>query len=520
MKKLPIGFSSLEKMRKDNYIYVDKTRHVANLVNNGVYYFLSRPRRFGKSLFVDTLKQAFLGNKELFAGLYLESNWDWSQKYPVLHFDFGLNASYESESILLEIIQSTIRNYAIQYQIELTSINLGLQFNELMNKMVAKCGQQIVVLIDEYDKPILDVIDDLEQAGRNREILKSLYAIIKTQDANLKFVLLTGVSKFSKVSLFSGLNNLDDITLDTKYADICGYTQLELEREFADYLLDGKVDKVKLKRWYNGYSFAGSVDQKVYNPFDVLLFCSKNYEYKSYWFETATPTFLIKMLQKNGYFIPDLENVRIMEESLSSFDVDNINITTLLFQTGYLTIVERVKIGEQFAYRLSYPNQEVKASLNSYMAQIGSNMEHKNLNIGSLYDCLLVNNFNGLERVFTSYFASIPHDWYRNNTIGQYEGFYASIVYSYFCALGYDVIAEDTTNHGKIDMTVKMPDKIIILEFKLSKYGDALDAICQIKEKNYPQKYVSENKPIHLIGASFDVESKNIADFAWEEFVL
>ena len=170
------------------------------------------------------------------------------------------------------------------------------------------------------------------------------------------------------------------------------------------------------------------------------------------------------------------------------------------------------------AYRLGYPNQEVKSSLNSHIAQIGSNMEHKNRNVGALYNCILVNDFAKLEQVFTSYFASIPHDWYRNNTIGQYEGFYASIVYSYFCALGYDTIAEDTTNHGKIDMTVKMPDKIIILEFKLSKYGDAIDAIKQIKEKNYPQKYVGENKPIYLIGASFDVETKNVASFVWEQY--
>ena len=467
-------------------------------------------------MLVDTLKQAFLGNKQLFEGLYLENNWDWTIKYPVIHFDFGLNASYKSESVLLEIIESTIKNYAIQYDVQLTTKNLGLQFNELISQIATKHKQQVVVLIDEYDKPILDVIDYLEQAKTNREILKSLYGIIKAQDANLKFVLLTGVSKFSKVSLFSGLNNLRDITLVQEYADICGYTQVELEREFSDYLTAGNVDLALLKHWYNGYNFTGTLAQSVYNPFDILLFCSNNYQYRNYWFETATPTFLVKMIEKYQYFIPELENIKISDKMLLSFEIDNIDIVTLLFQTGYLTIKEITTIGTQYAYVLTYPNLEVKASLNDSLAEIGSSQSNKNRNISRLSDCLNSNNIADLEQVFTSYFASIPHEWYRNNTIGQYEGFYASIVYSYFCALGYDVIAEDTTNYGKIDMTIKMPDKIIIVEFKLSKYGNAVDAIKQIKDKNYPQKYMHENKPIHLIGASFDVATKNIADFVWE----
>jgi len=514
MKKLPIGISTLAEIRANDYVFIDKTRHVANLVSAGKYYFLSRPRRFGKSLFLDTLKQAFLGRKELFTGLHLEHNWDWSKSYPVIHFDFGAGIVQSRHELDIKIGQF-LDEYYNKYAIENIYEDISGRFSYLI-RSIAENNPQLVILIDEYDKPILDNIINPAQAAEMRDGLKNLYSVIKSHDEYIKFVLLTGVSKFSKVSLFSGLNILDDISLNTNYADICGYTQSELEQECAEHLAAGQVDKAKLKLWYNGYNFAGSAEQKVYNPFDILLFCNNNYQYRSYWFETATPTFLVRLIEREQYYIPDLEEVLVPESSLSSFDVDEITLTTLLFQTGYLTIKRVTQLGTQRAYVLGYPNLEVKASLNDKLATIGTSLQRKDQVLGRVAAVLLTNKFAEFKSIFSSHFASIPHDWYRNNNIANYEGFYASIVYSYLAALGYDLRAEDTTNQGRIDLTMIMPDKVIILEFKLTKYGSAAQALEQIKAKGYASKYLAENKPIHLIGISFDAESKNVVECLYE----
>ena len=518
MTKLPIGISTLSQIRQDDYLYVDKTPHVARLAHQGKYYFLSRPRRFGKSLLVDTLKQAFLGRRELFEGLYLESNWDWSVEYPVIHISFGGSSAHNSQQRLLGLIHNTLQTHARFYGVTLSNSNdYGLAFQELIYQLSEKYQQRVVLLIDEYDKPILDVITDSEQAVANREILKGLYAFIKECDAYLRFVLLTGVSKFSKVNLFSGLNNLEDITLDKRYATIGGYTQSELEDVFVEHLQAGNVDLERLKSWYNGYNFAGSNEQSVYNPFDILLFLNHNFEYRSYWFETATPSFLVRLIEKNQYFIPELEKLVIPEEMLSSFDVDYMPIETLLFQTGYLTIDSITTIGLQPAYQLTYPNLEVKMSLNSHLASIGAATPSTTYkNVYSLEQALSSRDLSKLETVFTSLFASIPHDWYKKHDMHRYEGFYASIVYSYLASLGYDLIPEDITNHGKVDLTMKLPDKIVIFEFKLNRYGTAGQAIEQIKDRQYPQQYESEQFPIYLVGISFDEADKNIDDFEVE----
>ena len=514
MKKLPIGISTLAEIRANDYVFIDKTRHVANLVSAGKYYFLSRPRRFGKSLFLDTLKQAFLGRKDLFTGLYLEQNWDWNKSYPVIHFDFGAGIVQSRHELDIKIGQF-LDEYYSKYAIENIYEDISGRFSYLI-RSITENNPQLVILIDEYDKPILDNITNKIQAIEMREMLKDLYSIIKECDEYIKFVLLTGVSKFSKVSLFSGLNILDDISLNTNYADICGYTQSELEQECAEHLAAGQVDKAKLKLWYNGYNFAGSEEQKVYNPFDILLFFDSNYEYRSYWFETATPTFLVRLIESEQYYIPDLEEVLVPESSLSSFDVDEITLTTLLFQTGYLTIKRVTQLGTQMAYVLGYPNLEVKASLNDKLATIGTSLQRKDQVLGKVAGLFLSNKFADLKSIFSSHFASIPHDWYRNNNIANYEGFYASIVYSYLAALGYDLRAEDTTNQGRIDLTMIMPDKVIILEFKLTKYGSASEALEQIKAKGYASKYLAENKPIYLLGISFDAESKNVVECLYE----
>ncbi len=517
MKKLPIGISGLEKIITGNYVYVDKTRHIAELAHGGGgYYFLSRPRRFGKSLLIDTIKQAFLGNKDLFNGLYLENNWDWDVSYPVLHFTFGEGNAADPEALDAKITKF-LDAYYESYQIQNIYDEISSRFAYLIEQLARK-SNKVVILVDEYDKPILDNIDNTEIAKAMRGRLRNFYSVIKSQDVNVKFAMLTGVSRFSKISIFSELNNLKDITLDKRYADICGYNQSELEHSFNAYLTEGQVDLKQLKKWYNGYNFTGIESQKVYNPFDILLFIDGDYQYQSYWFETATPTFLVKMIEKSRYFIPDLEDIVVGEEILKTFDIETMPIETLLFQTGYLTIKEITSRGQTIAYRLSYPNYEVKYSLNNALAVIASNQSVKNMLIDRMLNVLEGDDFKRLELLLSSHFASIPHDWYRNNQIDQYEGFYASVVYSFLTALGYDTIPEDVTNHGKIDLTIIMHDKIVIIEFKLAKLGDAKSAIQQIKDKKYAEKYLGSNKPIYLIGVSFDQTARNVVDLAAECF--
>ncbi len=307
-KNLPIGISSFEKIRSEPYYYVDKTPFVAKLVEEGTYYFLSRPRRFGKSLFVDTLKQAFLGRKELFQGLYLEKNWDWSVRYPVIHIDFGGRTLKGEEHLITYILEQLEKN---QETLGVSCSKKTLYdscFEELILKSYEKYKQKVVVLVDEYDKPILDCIEDRETAKAVRDVLKNFYSVLKPLDAQLKFVFLTGVSKFSKVSLFSGLNQLNDITLDKRFAEICGYTQKELEEVFREELEDKDLELIRC--WYNGYSWLG---EPVYNPFDVLLYLKKR-TFHPYWFETGTPSFLVKLLLEKRYYLPELEDLTATDD--------------------------------------------------------------------------------------------------------------------------------------------------------------------------------------------------------------
>jgi len=506
MKYLPIGIQTFRDIIEGGFYYVDKTHFIPKLTSK--YYFLSRPRRFGKSLFLDTLKEAFSGNKKLFKGLYLYDNWDWEKKYPIIKFDLS-QAYPDTEENLKESINSFLEDIAKKYQIKLSKRLMPLKFQELIQKLYEKYNQKVVVLIDEYDKPILDVIEDIEKARRNRDILKKFFEILKPSDPYLKLVFLTGVSRFSKVSIFSGLNQLNDITVDPSFATVCGYTQSELESVFEDRLKD--FDKEKIKEWYNGYSWLGD---KVYNPFDILLLFDKKM-FKPYWFETGTPTFLIKMFMKNRYYIPELENLEVGEEILSNLDVDNIRVENLLFQAGYLTIKEFME--EYGTYILSYPNLEVRKSFNSsfliYVFKEPVSVSKTETNIKK---AILTKDIDKLKDAIYTFFASIPHDWYRNNDIDSYEGFYASIVYALFNGAGLNVIAEDNTNKGQIDLSVFNQDSVYIVEFKVVEDKEEGVALKQIKEKRYYEKYMGKYKEIYLIGIEFSKEKKNIVSSEWE----
>jgi len=508
MKLLPIGIQTFRDIIEGNFYYVDKTHFIPKLTSK--YYFLSRPRRFGKSLFIDTLKEAFSGNKELFKGLYLYDNWDWEKKYPIIKLDLS-QAYPDAKENLIKSLDSFLKAVAKEHGITLEEEILGLKFKELIQKLYEKYNQKVVVLIDEYDKPILDVIEDIEKAKRNRDILKKFFEILKPSDPYLKLVFLTGVSRFSKVSIFSGLNQLNDITVDPNFATVCGYAQFELENVFEDRLKD--FDREKVKEWYNGYSWLG---ESVYNPFDILLLFDKKM-FKPYWFETGTPTFLIKMFMKNRYYIPELENLEVGEEILSNLDVDNIFPENLLFQAGYLTIKDYKVLGSKNVFKLSYPNFEVRMSFNdAFLTYIVRNPPLKDKAEINLITAIQEKNIDKIKDVLYSFFASIPHDWYRNNDIALYEGFYASIVYALFNGAGLNVISEDKTNKGQIDLSVFNQDSVYILEFKVVEDKEEHNALKQIKEKRYYEKYMSKYNDIYLIGIEFSKKDKNIVSFEWE----
>ncbi|MDL1963231.1 MAG: ATP-binding protein [Deltaproteobacteria bacterium] len=512
MKRLPIGIQTFGKIRESDYCYVDKTNLIYQLAHSaGEYYFLSRPRRFGKSLLVSTLKAVFSAQKELFRGLYLEKNWDWDIEYPVIDISFG-GGVFESREILDKTIHSILNGHALNNSIELTEDAIHLKFKELIQQLKSKYNQRVVILVDEYDKPILDNINKPDIATEIREGLKNFYSVIKDSDACIKFAFLTGVSKFSKVSLFSGLNNLKDITLEKRYATLCGYTEDEIKQVFADYL-DG-VDFTHLKRWYNGYNFLG---ENVYNPYDVLLYLDSRV-FKNYWFETGSPSFLVKLIQTRQYLVPELEKVEASEELLGSFDVDRITLETLLFQTGYLTIERVENLGDEIFYTLCYPNREVKTSLASCILNYLTDAPAANAkNQKAVYYALKKADLDALKNIFYAFFASIPHDWYRKNRIAGYEGYYASIFYSYFTALGLEVTAEDTTGKGRIDLTVRLDNNIYIIEFKvIEKKSSTGSALKQIKEKNYHEKFKQKGLIIYIIGVEFNKEDRNIAGFEWE----
>ncbi|MBL0702124.1 MAG: ATP-binding protein [Desulfosarcina sp.] len=515
MTKLPIGISTFKEIRQTYGYYVDKTALLKKMVDNGKYYFLSRPRRFGKSLFIDTLKQAFLSEKEHFNGLFLEKNWDWTQKYSVIHISFG-GGVIETRKQLDVKIEEIITEHSSQHNIELRFSSISGKFDELIKKFFQKHHQQVVILIDEYDKPILDNITRTDIALQIREGLKNLYSVIKDCDEFLKFVFLTGVSKFSKVSLFSGLNNLTDITLDRRYATLCGYTHAELLNTFKDRL--NGVDLEKIRLWYDGYNFLG---EHVYNPYDILLYLDSRV-YKNYWFETATPSFLIKLIQEKQYYLPQIEHLEVTEEILESFDVDRIVLETLLFQTGYLTITKTnyTMPGERIFF-LNYPNMEVKTSLNNYLLNYLLDFSvQKAKTQRAIYNALRNNEIDSLKEIFHSLFASIPYNWYVNNNMDKYEGYYASVFYCYFAALGIDVKPEDSTDHGRIDLTVKLNRNIYLIEFKVIELdknkGSALE---QIKAGKYYEKYVGlpdSDHEIFLIGVEFSRDKRNIVNFEWE----
>ena len=511
-RQLPTGIQDFRTIRELDCCYVDKTPHIRRLVESGRHWFLSRPRRFGKSLLIDTLGELFEGNEALFRGLDIHGHWDWSVRHPVVRLSF--DGKYDEPGDLAGSIAS---------QLAIIERNAGLgppqpprsgpeRLRDLLDRLHHATGQRVAVLVDEYDKPILDGIERPELATANRDCLRGFYGIIKGSARNVRFVFVTGVSMFSRVSLFSGLNNLRNISLDPNYASICGYTDTDLDEVFAPEL-EG-LDRDRIREWYNGYHWLG--DERLYNPFDLLLlFETRNFE--AHWFETGSPAFLFRMMMDREVSRMELERRGTDARQLSKFDVGDVAIDALLFQTGYLTIVERERDGVQTFYTLDYPNLEVRQSLNQgllgFLGQPGREASDHGKALGRL---LVANDFDGFADRLKSFLAGIPYQWQGANSPARYEAWYAGMLYACFRAIGLDLRVEDASGRGRADMALLHGGQVFVFEFKMAETaggGDAAAqrAIGQMREKGYADKYRDRGEPVHLVGIAFSREDRNLA---------
>ena len=508
-RRLPIGIQTFRKLRERDCYYVDKTAYVQRLLDEDTHYFLSRPRRFGKSLFLDTLKEVFEGNEALFVGLHIHDRHDWSKRNPVVRLSFGGGTFMQPGMLEANVMEQLA---AAERRAGLVSEYLTApgRFANLLEALHEQTGRRVAVLVDEYDKPILDALMEAPKVAlANRNYLRGLYGVIKDSDAHVRFTFLTGISKFSKVNLFSQLNNLTDLTLDPVYSSICGYTEDDLDTVFAPELAG--LDRERVREWYNGYSWLGT--EKVYNPYDVLLLLRRG-KFAAHWFETGTPAFLVDKLFERQVSSVSLDRTVSTEDLLSSFDVNHVGTEALLFQTGYLTITGEEELGGKALYRLGYPNREVRQSLNEHLLRhLVQDAACQTENSIRLARLLEQNDRAGLEELFHAFFASIPYEWHTSNDIANYEGYYASVFYSYFAALGYEIAVEESSSHGRLDMAVRAGGHVYLFEFKVAELAPPGSALAQLQERDYAAKYRGRGEPIHLIGVVFSRRTRNVTAF-------
>ncbi|MGA1870338.1 MAG: AAA family ATPase [bacterium] len=507
MQKLPLGIQTFSEIITENYLYVDKTQYIYSLITSGKVYFLSRPRRFGKSLLISTLEALFRGEKALFKKLWIYDKWDFKE-YPVIKLDF-LGLDINSPDDLKDYITRNLMRIAEIYKLK---INKYTPYTERFYDLIVALAKKnkVVVLIDEYDKPIIDFIKDREKAITHREVLRHFYSVMKKADEFIKFIFLTGVSKFSKTSVFSGLNNLRDLTVESKYAAMLGWTYEELTTYFADFLdeLGKKIclekdDLMKsVEEWYNGYSWDGL--HKVYNPFSILSLFIKQ-EFSNYWFATGTPTFLVDLIRDKEYNLPGLENLIAGNELLDSFDADNMAIEALLFQTGYLTIQEIVRDGLKQYLILNYPNFEVKESLLNHLvaSYIDKPVGASDIIFLQMRKDLETRNIQAFFEKLEGIIMGIPY-----NIIVEKEVYYSSLLYTILALVGIRAEFEVQTAIGRLDAQIEFKNIIYIFEFKYDK--SAQEALDQIIRMRYRDKYKGSNKDIILLGVCFNRKAKSI----------
>ena len=510
---------TFEDTIRGKYIYVDKTIYFHQLVKEEKgFYFLSRPRRFGKSLSVSILKNIFKGNKELFKGLKIfDMPYDW-KPYPVINLNIS-QSPCESAEILNRGLCALVRYNSKEIGIELSDeTHSGLLFKELIDK--AKELGKIVILIDEYDKPLVENIDD-PHIEEIRQVLENFYINIKASDEHLRFVFMTGVTKFSKVSVFSKLNNLRDITMSEAFATMYGYTQQEVELYFGDRieaLADkNKIDRIeyreKIQKWYNGFRFHEDA-QTVYNPVSLGMFFNENGKFTNYWFSTGSPTFIFKVLKKQKIDFFKTFNDYIPDFVLDSFDVTNMQAAPLLLQTGYLTIESSKSLFDRTLYKLNFPNLEIQTAFEHHLVGMLTerNQQDVSTEIVKLQIALLDNDTTTMQQVLKSHIGAIP---YANRS--NMEENYQNIIYSIFRLLGAEIHNEVHMNQGRIDSVIVNRDHIYIFEFKIDQ--PAKVAIAQIKDNGYATPYINSGKPITLIGINFSSEARNIVEWIEEEIV-
>ena len=516
MQKLPIGIQSFESLRSDGFAYVDKTRRVYDLAHNGRYVFLSRPRRFGKSLFLSTLKAYFEGQKELFEGLAiaeLEQTWD---SYPVLYLDLNVGI-YNSTQGLMEALKSSLSFMERKYGIAKDTDDNAQRFSTLIWNVAVKTGKKVVILVDEYDKPLIEAIDDEPLQQEFRNMLKAFYGNLKTCDEYIRFAMLTGVSKFSKISLFSDLNNLQDISLDERYADICGLTAEEIESTFSEHLeafaqKEGttKADIMEqMRKMYDGYHFSENTSKDIYNPFSVLNALSER-TFRNYWFSTGTPSFLIKLLQNGEYDLQDFSNGDLLASDLAAKESLRQEPIALFYQTGYLTIKRYEK--EFGSYRLGFPNREVEQSFLKFLLPrfTGNTDNGASAFIEYFVRDLRKGDIESFLGRMRSFFANTPYELVRD-----LENHYQTVMFTICRLLGYYTKAEYHTSNGRIDMVVKANQFTYVFEFKFNK--TAQEALAQIDTKEYALPFQAEGQKVFKVGVNFSKETRNIDDFIWKE---
>ena len=519
MKRLPLGIQNFREIITGNYIYADKTQDIFKLLQGAKYYFLSRPRRFGKSLLLDTISEAFSGDKELFNGLWIHnSDYDF-QMHPVIRFDMS-NISNKTPDILEESLMSSLKKRAREDGLDISESIISDFFMQLIEGLYKKYDRQVVVLIDEYDKPILDHLTDIEVAELNRQVIKGFYGILKSMDRYLRFVMITGVTKFTKTSIFSELNNLLDITLTEEFANICGIVREDLDVLFAEHIealssLDSlkRYDNLKseILAWYDGYSWDGAT--RVLNPFSLLSFFAQKRFY-SFWYASGTPTFLVNMIKSNPESYLTISNLVITERMLDSFELRQLEIEPLLFQTGYLTIKQVIYPVGIPQYLLEIPNNEVNDAFHlQIMSSLTECSEVRSNKLQmDISEAFRVCDLSKVLDMLRGLFASIPYQLHVNA-----EAYYHSIFYAVMSVLGFDITAEVSTSRGRIDATLDLGDKVYVIEFKyiqsppeaseadIAALSDAAlsDSMKQIEDRGYCEKYIGSGKAVYQVAFAF-----------------
>lgn len=517
-KNIPLGIQSFEKIRTDGYLYIDKTEYVYKLVHSGIPYFLSRPRRFGKSLLVSTLMAYWQGKKELFEGLEIErlesSNDSAWQEYPVFYFDFNKD-SYVRENALEDVLNEHLSNWEQQYGLDKGIASLPERFRHVIEHAVNSTGKSVVILVDEYDKPLLDVIDDNGKEEHNKELFKGFFSTLKSYDRYIKFVFFTGVTKFSKVSIFSDLNQLTDISINKEFAAICGITDKEIDRYLSENIeqvsdelgLSAVGCRSKLKAMYDGYHFHYD-SPDIYNPYSLLC-AINNKEFEPYWFSTGTPTSLIDKIRAEKFNVKLITEGKLYAEryALMEYKADDVNLIPLLYQTGYLTIKGYDQ--EVNALRLDYPNDEVKYSFLKSLAPMFMNNNDgiSPLEIRSFLNDLNDNDLESMHRRLEALFESIPYPSDRD--IRLVEQNFQNVIYIVFALLGQFVKVESHSANGRADCIVETTSHIYAFEFKLDKSVE--EAIRQVEVNRYLIPYAADKREKVIIGINFSSEIRNIS---------